>query len=46
MTGTVHRDKDCSLGTARYGTVPAEGTREEVEAFVAAGRLKACRRCY
>jgi hypothetical protein len=46
MTGTVHTDPDCSLGTARYGTTPATDDDSKVRANVANGRLKGCRRCY
>lgn len=46
MTGTVHQAADCSTGTARYGTVPSDLPAAEVDALVAAGRLKACRTCY
>lgn len=46
MTGTVHLAADCSTGTARYGTVPATLPTADLDAMVAAGRVKACRTCY
>lgn len=46
MTGTVHMAADCSTGTARYGTVPSSLPTDEMDALVAAGRVKGCRSCY
>jgi hypothetical protein len=46
MSGMVHEDPKCSVGTARYGTSPAALTNEETEALVVSGRVKACKRCY
>lgn len=45
MTGTVHTDPSCSVGTARYGTVPAEDAKE-ARSYVAEGRVKGCKRCF
>lgn len=45
MTGTVHTDAKCSLGTARYGTSPAVGTDAEILAHIEAGSLKSCKKC-
>ena len=46
MTGMVHLDPKCSVGTARYGTVPASLPDEEMLAMIISGRIKTCKRCH
>lgn len=45
MTGMVHSDPKCSVGTARYGTVPASEPDTKMHEYIAAGRSKSCKRC-
>jgi hypothetical protein len=45
MTGTVHTDRACSVGTARYRLSRAVGTDAEILAHIARGALKSCKKC-
>jgi len=45
MTGVVHTDPNCSLGTARYRTMLASATDAEMDQAIRDGRAKSCRRC-
>lgn len=46
MTGVVHRDAQCSTGTARYGTAPGTLPAAEMVALIAAGSVKTCKTCW
>ena len=45
MSGMVHTVADCSVGTARYGTVPATSSNSDTHGYIKAGRLKECKKC-
>jgi hypothetical protein len=45
MTGMVHTAANCSVGTARYGTLPATSTNVETHQLLKDGRLSECKKC-